>query len=224
MTKAGRTSRSDDRKQQARKIARGLEENYRVAICALNHQNPFELLAATILSAQCTDERVNLVTPALFAQYPTPAKLAAATQADVEMIVKSTGFFRSKAANLIGMAQGLMTQFNGELPRTLEEMITLPGVGRKTANVVLGTAFGIATGVVVDTHVKRITRLLGLTQQKTPEKIEQDLQTLLPKSEWINFSHRLIHHGRRICIARRPKCDQCPLLSLCQRVGLPAMT
>ncbi len=224
MTKAGRTSRSDDRKQQALKIARSLEENYRVAICALNHQNPFELLAATILSAQCTDERVNMVTPALFAKYPTPAKLAAATQADVEMIVKSTGFFRSKAANLIGMAQGLMTQFNGELPRTLEEMITLPGVGRKTANVVLGTAFGIATGVVVDTHVKRITRLLGLTQQKTPEKIEQDLQTLLPKSEWINFSHRLIHHGRRICIARRPKCDQCPLLSLCQRVGLPVMT
>ncbi len=223
MAKAGRTSRTDDRKQQALKIAQGLEENYRVAICALHHQNPFELLAATILSAQCTDERVNMVTPALFAKYPTPAKLAAATQADVEMIVKSTGFFRSKAANLIGMAQGLMTQFNGELPRTLEEMITLPGVGRKTANVVLGTAFGIATGVVVDTHVKRITRLLGLTQQKTPEKIEQDLQTLLPKFEWINFSHRLIHHGRRICIARRPKCEQCPLLSLCQRVGLPPL-
>lgn len=164
-----------------------------------------------------------MVTPALFAKYPTPAKLAAADQADVEKIVQSTGFFRSKAANLIGMAQGLMTQFNGELPRTLEEMIKLPGVGRKTANVVLGTAFGIPTGVVVDTHVKRITRLLGITKNTTPEKIEQDLQTLLPKSEWINFSHRLIHHGRRICIARRPKCDECPLLSLCQRVGLPEL-
>lgn len=223
MAKTGRTHRADELKHHALKIAHGLEENYRVAICALNHKSPFELLAATILSAQCTDERVNMVTPALFANYPTPAKLAAADQADVEKIVQSTGFFRSKAANLIGMAQGLMTQFNGELPRTLEEMITLPGVGRKTANVVLGTAFGIPTGVVVDTHVKRITRLLGLTKNTSPEKIEQDLQTLLPKSEWINFSHRLIHHGRRICIARRPKCEECPLLSLCHRVGLPPL-
>ena len=220
MAQTGRTSRTDDRKQQALKIVHCLEETYRVAICALHHQNPFELLAATILSAQCTDERVNMVTPALFAKYPTPAKLAVATQADVEKIVQSTGFFRAKAANLIGMAQGLMTQFNGELPRMLEEMIKLPGVGRKTANVVLGTAFGIPAGVVVDTHVKRITRLLGLTKNKTPEKIELDLQSLIPKSEWINFSHRLIHHGRRICIARRPKCDECPLLAICHRVGL----
>ena len=224
MAKSDVVSRADDRKQQALKIARGLEANYRVAICALHHKNPFELLAATILSAQCTDARVNMVTPGLFAKYPTPVKLAAAAQADVEKIVQSTGFFRAKAANLIGMAQGLMTQFNGELPRTLEEMIVLPGVGRKTANVVLGTAFGLPTGVVVDTHVKRITRLLGLTKHKTPEKIERDLQALLPKSEWINFSHRLIHHGRRICVARRPKCQECPLLALCQRVGLPPMS
>ena len=220
MAKSDVVSRADDRKQQALKIARGLEANYRVALCALHHANPFELLAATILSAQCTDERVNMVTPGLFAKYPTPAKLAAAAQADVEKIVQSTGFFRAKSANLIGMAQGLMSQFNGELPRTLDEMITLPGVGRKTANVVLGTAFGIPAGVVVDTHVKRITRLLGLTKNKTPEKIERDLQSLLPKSEWINFSHRLIHHGRRICVARRPNCVECPLLELCPRVGL----
>ena len=224
MAKSDVVSRAVDRKQQALKIARGLEAHYRVALCALHHANPFELLAATILSAQCTDERVNLVTPGLFAKYPTPAKLAAAAQADVEKIVQSTGFFRAKSANLIGMAQGLMSQFNGELPRTLDEMITLPGVGRKTANVVLGTAFGLPTGVVVDTHVKRITRLLGLTKNKTPEKIERDLQSLLPKSEWINFSHRLIHHGRRICIARRPKCQECPLLVLCQRVGLPPIS
>ena len=224
MPKSGRASSADDRKQHALKIARGLEATYPVALCALHHENPFQLLAATILSAQCTDERVNMVTPSLFAKYPTPAKLAKAAQADVEKIVQSTGFFRAKAANLIGMAQGLMSQFNGELPRTLEEMITLPGVGRKTANVVLGTAFGIPSGVVVDTHVKRITRLLGVTKQKTPEKIEVDLQSLLPKSEWINFSHRLIHHGRRICIARRPKCEECPLLSLCQRVGLPPIS
>ena len=224
MPKSGRASRVDDRKPQALKIARALTKTYADAVCALHHDSPFQLLVATILSAQCTDERVNMVTPTLFAKYPTPNVLAAATPADVETIIQSTGFFRAKAANLIGMAQGLMSHFGGKLPRTLEEMVSLPGVGRKTANVVLGTAFGLATGVVVDTHVKRITRLLGLTKNKTPEKIEQDLQVLLPRSEWINFSHRLIHHGRRICVARRPKCEECPLLTLCARVGLPPMT
>ena len=218
-----RATRVDDRKQQALKVARILARVYSDADCALRHDNPFELLAATILSAQCTDERVNMVTPKLFAKYPNPASLAIAKQADVEKIVQSTGFFRSKAANLIGMAQGLVNDHGGQLPRTLDEMIALPGVGRKTANVVLGTAFGLPTGVVVDTHVKRITRLLGLTKQKTPEKIESDLQMLLPKSEWINFSHRLIHHGRRICVARRPKCSECPLLKLCSRVSLPPL-
>lgn len=217
-------SRGDDRKQRALKIARQLAKTYADAECALKHDNPFQLLAATILSAQCTDERVNLVTPALFSKYPTAAALAASKQADVEKIIQSTGFFRAKATNLRGMAQALVEQFSGELPRTLDDMVSLPGVGRKTANVVLGTAFGLPTGVVVDTHVKRLTRLLGLTNNLDPVKIEHDLAALLPKSEWINFSHRLIHHGRRICNARKPNCLECPLLKLCPRVGLPPLS
>ena len=217
-------TRGDDRKQRALKVAHQLAKTYANAECALKHDNPFQLLAATILSAQCTDERVNLVTPALFAKYPTPAALAASQQADVEKIIQSTGFFRAKAANLRGMAQALVNQFGGELPRTLDEMVSLPGVGRKTANVVLGTAFGLPTGVVVYTHVKRLTRLLGLTKNLDPVKIEHDLAALLPKSEWINFSHRLIHHGRRICNARKPNCPECPLLKLCPRVGLPPLS
>ena len=224
MPQSKQTSRGDDRKQRALKIARQLAQTYADAECALKHDNPFQLLAATILSAQCTDERVNMVTPALFAKYPTPAALAASMQEDVEKIIQSTGFFRAKATNLRGMAQALVDQFGGELPRTLEEMVSLPGVGRKTANVVLGTAFGLPTGVVVDTHVKRLTRLLGLTKNLDPVKIEHDLAALLPKSEWINFSHRLIHHGRRICNARKPNCVECPLLKLCPRVGLPPLT
>ena len=211
----------DDRKPRVRKIVTSLAKTYPVALCALNHESPFQLLAATILSAQCTDERVNLVTPELFRRWPTPQTLAVAKQPDVEDVVHSTGFFRAKAANLIGMASGLVEHHNGELPRTLAELTALPGVGRKTANVLLGTAFGIPSGVVVDTHVKRITTLLGLTEATSAEKIEQDLMALLPESEWINFSHRLIHHGRRICIARRPKCDECPLRPHCPRIGLP---
>lgn len=223
MPKTERTARGDDRKQRALKIARQLAKTYGDAECALKHDNPFQLVVATILSAQCTDERVNMVTPALFAKYPTPVALAASKQADVEKIIQSTGFFRAKATNLRGMAQALVEQFGGELPRSLDEMVSLPGVGRKTANVVLGTAFGLPTGVVVDTHVKRLTRLLGLTKHLDPEKIEHDLAALLPKSEWINFSHRLIHHGRRICNARKPNCPECPLLKLCPRVGLPPL-
>lgn len=211
----------DDRKPRVRKIVASLAKTYPVALCALNHESPFQLLAATILSAQCTDERVNLVTPELFRRWPTPQALAVAKQSDVEEVVHSTGFFRAKAANLIGMASGLVERHHGELPRTLAELTALPGVGRKTANVLLGTAFGIPSGVVVDTHVKRITTLLGLTEATSAEKIEQDLMALLPESEWINFSHRLIHHGRRICIARRPKCDECPLRPHCPRIGLP---
>jgi endonuclease III len=220
-----RTSKhsSVDRRGLARHVVRLLARTYPIADCALHHRNPFELLAATILSAQCTDERVNLVTPALFAKYPDPHSLAQAAQADVEALVQSTGFFRAKAANLIGMAQGIVDRYGGELPQTLEDLITLPGVGRKTANVVLGTAFGIAVGVVVDTHVKRITRLLGLTTTSTPEQIEQELIALLPRKEWVDFSHRLIHHGRRICIARRPQCTICPLLKHCARVNLPPL-
>lgn len=201
-------------------IVRRLAETYPVAECALHHRNPFELLAATILSAQCTDERVNMVTPELFRRYPDAKSLAAADQADVEEIVRSTGFYRAKAGNLIGMARGVMEQFGGELPRTIAELITLPGVGRKTANVLLGTAFGIASGVVVDTHVKRITNLLGLTTSTDAEQIERDLMALVPQTEWVNFAHRLIHHGRRICIARRPRCQECPLLPDCPRRGL----
>jgi endonuclease III len=207
-------------RKKARQVARGLARAYPDAECALEHVDPYQLLVATILSAQCTDERVNQVTPVLFKKYPNAAALARSSQTDVEKIIKSTGFFRAKAKNIRAMAQRLVSDFQGELPRTLEELTTLPGVGRKTANVVLGTVFGIASGVVVDTHVKRITHLLGLTRQTDPEKVELDLMELLPQEEWVNFSHRLIHHGRRICIARRPKCPECPLLAQCDRVGL----
>lgn len=212
-----------EKKQRAKKIDKQLAKSYADAVCALTHESPYELIAATILSAQCTDERVNLVTPELFRQYPSPKELATAKSDELEAIVKSTGFFRAKAANLIGMAKGLVDRHGGEVPKSLDELVHLPGVGRKTANVVLGTAFGIATGVVVDTHVKRITNLLGLTESSNPEQIERDLMALLPETSWVNFSHRLIHHGRRICIARRPKCPECPLLPLCPRIGLPPL-
>ena len=189
----------------------------------LHHDGPFQLLAATILSAQCTDERVNMVTPALFEKFPTAETLAKGRIRDIERIVKSTGFFRAKAKSLKGMAQGLVADHGGEFPRDVEDLIKLPGVGRKTANVVLGVCYGIASGVVVDTHVKRISNLLGLTTEGNPEKIEKDLMGLLPKKEWIAYSHRIIHHGRKICIARRPQCPECPLLRCCERVGLPPL-
>lgn len=220
---SSRRHKTDDRKQRAGIIAHELAKAYPVAICALKHETPFQLLAATILSAQCTDERVNLVTPDLFRRWPDASTLAQAAPADLEDVIRSTGFFRAKAANLLGMARQLVDRFQGVIPLTLDELVTLPGVGRKTANVLLGTAYGIASGVVVDTHVKRITRLLGLTTADSPERIEQDLMALLPQAEWINFSHRLIHHGRRICIARRPRCPECPLLATCARVGLPPL-
>jgi endonuclease-3 len=214
---------ADDKRQHARRIARQLRKAYPDAVCALTHEDAYQLVVATILSAQCTDERVNLVTPEFFRRYPTPQALAAAKQRDVERVIQSTGFFRNKAKSLLGMARALVENHGGDVPRTLAELVDLPGVGRKTANVVLGTAFGIPEGVVVDTHVKRITHLLGLTRQTNPEKIEQDLMALLPEADWIDFSHRLIHHGRRICIARRPKCRECPLLGECARVGLPPL-
>ncbi|WP_417848237.1 endonuclease III [Thalassoglobus sp.] len=210
----------DAKKKQARKVVTRLRKQYPIAECALHHETPFQLLAATILSAQCTDERVNSVTPILFEKFPDAEALAAGTQTQVEKIVKSLGFFRAKATNLRGMAQRVVEVYGGELPRTLEELITLPGVGRKTANVLLGTAYGIASGVVVDTHVRRISNLLGLTENQNPDIIERDLMAVLPKKEWITYSHRLIHHGRQICIARRPKCTECPLLKICPRVGL----
>jgi endonuclease-3 len=224
-TKASQTKSAKGKplQEKALRVAALLAKSYESAECALRHENAFELLVATILSAQCTDERVNAVTPKLFAKYPTPAKLAASKQEDVEKIIHSLGFFRAKATSLRGMAQRLTDEHNGEIPQTLEELIELPGTGRKTANVVLGTAFGIPSGVVVDTHVKRITKLLGLTKSSTPEQIERDLMELLPSDEWVNFSHRLIHHGRKICIARRPQCTICPLLKVCDRVGLPPL-
>jgi len=214
---------NDAKKQRVGRIIDRLRAAYPDAVCALHHENAFQLVAATILSAQCTDQRVNMVTPTLFHRFPNAHKLAKADPAAVENIIQSTGFFRSKAKSLIGMAQGLVDRYEGEVPQTLPELVELPGVGRKTANVVLGTAFGIPSGVVVDTHVTRISRLLGLTKASTAEKIEQDLMKLVPRPEWIDFSHRLIHHGRRICIARRPKCLECPLLDVCPRVGLPPL-
>lgn len=217
------TASQDDRKKQTRKIITRLKKAYPDAECALSHENPFQLLVATILSAQCTDERVNMVTPGLFEEFPTPQALAEADLSRIEELIQSTGFFRSKAKNLQGMARGLVERHEGELPRSLEELTALSGVGRKTANVVLGTAFDIPSGVVVDTHVKRITNLLGLTESSNPDIIERDLMECVPKKEWIQFSHRLIHHGRRICIARRPRCPECPLLDVCKRAGLPPL-
>ena len=210
----------DARKKHARKVVSRLKKQYPEVECALLHENPFQLLAATILSAQCTDERVNSVTPKLFATFPDPESMARGTQKQVEKIVQSLGFFRAKAKNLRGMAQKLLDEFDGELPKTVAELTSLPGVGRKTANVVLGVAYGIPSGVVVDTHVRRISNLLGLTESQNPEIIERDLVAILPKKEWIDYSHRLIYLGRQICIARRPKCVECPLLKICPRVGL----
>ena len=188
--------------------------------CALDHANPYELVAATILSAQCTDKRVNMVTPALFARYPTPADLAAAEQEDVEELVRTTGFFRNKARNLIGMARTLVDDFGGQVPATMEALLTLPGVARKTANVVLGVCFDRAEGVVVDTHVLRIGRRLGLTGHEDPVKVERDLMAVLPPETWIGFSHRIIRLGRGVCDARKPRCDECHVRDLCPRVGV----
>jgi endonuclease-3 len=197
-----------------------LRTAYPHAHCALNHRNAYELLVATILSAQCTDVRVNMVTPAFFAKYPNPAALADADRGDVETLIKSTGFFRNKAKSLEGMARAVMEQHGGEIPRTMDELTKLPGVGRKTANVVLGNAFGVNVGVVVDTHVARLSHLMGLTRETDPVKIEQDLIKQFPNAEWTMLSHLLIEHGRRICIARRPKCGECVLADLCPSARL----
>lgn len=196
-------------------ILKRLKREYPGAKCALDHENPYQLLAATILSAQCTDARVNMVTPVLFAAYPTPAALAQARQPDVEKIIQSTGFFRNKAKNLIGMAQAVVVEHGGTIPATMDELHALPGVGRKTANVVLGNAFGINAGVTVDTHVTRLSGLLGLTTHTDPVKIEQDLMQLVPQKDWTVVSHLLILHGRAVCIANRPQHDECVLCDLC---------
>jgi len=195
-------------------IAR-LQRRYPDAKCSLDHRDPLELLVATILSAQCTDARVNVVTKDLFRKYRTAGDYAAANPAVFEGEIRSTGFFRNKTKSVIGMAQGLMERFGGRVPDTMDELITLPGVGRKTANVVLGNAFGKDEGVVVDTHVARIAKLLGLTRQTDPEKIEQDLMRVVPRRRWTLFPHLLIHHGRAVCIARRPRCGECVVAELC---------
>lgn len=207
-------------KRFAAQVAKRLRQAYPEARCALHFANPLQLLIATILSAQCTDKQVNIVTPGLFKKYSTAADLAAAPIANIERMIQSTGFFRNKAKNIQACCRKLVDEHGGEVPRSLEALVALPGVGRKTANVVLGTAFGIASGVVVDTHVGRITQRLGLTAEKDPIKIERDLMAQLPKREWIDFSHEMIHHGRQICIARRPKCDECSLEPLCPRIGV----
>lgn len=203
---------------QANEVYKRLKKLYPDAHCELNHSNPFELLIATILSAQCTDVRVNMVTPALFKKFPTPQKLAKAKLEEVEEAIKSINFFKNKSKSLIGCAQMLIEKYKGEVPRTVEELIELPGVGRKTANVVLGNAFNINTGIVVDTHVKRTSFLLGLTKQVEPEKVEIDLMKLFPNETWTDLSHLLIFLGRRTCIARRPQCDLCSLKDVCPSV------
>lgn len=203
------------RKARTRKIIARLAREFPDAKCALDNETPLQLLIATILSAQCTDARVNLTTPALFAKYRTAGALAAANPTTLESEIRSTGFYRNKAKSLLGMAAALVERHGGDVPDSMDELVELPGVGRKTANVILGNAFGKNEGVVVDTHVQRISGLLRLTRQTTPEKIEQDLMALVPRSKWTLFSHYLILHGRKTCIARRPKCELCRINDLC---------
>jgi endonuclease-3 len=201
-------------------ILRLLHSAYPNATCALDHRNAFELLVATILSAQCTDERVNKVTPALFARYPTPLAMAEADRTELEEAIRSTGFYRNKAKNIQEAAQRIVTVYAGEVPASMADLLTLAGVARKTANVVLGTFFGVADGVVVDTHVRRLSNRLGFTSEEDPEKIERDLMALVPQEEWIAFSHRLILHGRQVCDARKPACQICTLNQLCPSARL----
>lgn len=192
-----------------------LAKTYPGVVCALHHRNAWELTVATILSAQCTDVRVNLVTPALFKAFPTPKAMAAASLPEIEALIRTTGFFRNKAKSIQGAARVVTEEFGGKVPQTMDELLQLPGVARKTANVVLGSWYGIAAGIVVDTHVMRLSKRLELTQQTAPEKVEQDLMKIIPQDRWIAFSHELIHHGRQVCIARKPKCADCTLEKLC---------
>jgi endonuclease-3 len=196
-------------------ILDALRKTYPGVVCALNHRDAWELTVATILSAQCTDVRVNLVTPALFKAFPTPKAMAAASPPELEELIRTTGFFRNKAKSIKGAARVVTDEFNGQVPRTMDEILKLPGVARKTANVVLGSWYGIAVGVVVDTHVLRLSRRLELTKNSAPEKVEQDLMKIIPQSRWIAFSHELIHHGRQVCVARNPRCEECTLEKLC---------
>ncbi len=207
-------------KRFAAKVVRRLRADYPDATCALVYETPLQLLVATILSAQCTDQRVNIVTKELFKKYPTAAHFARVKVGTLEKAVQSTGFFRNKAKNIKGCCEKLVELYDGEVPQDLDRLVELAGVGRKTANVVLGTAFGLATGVVVDTHVGRISRRLGLTKEKDAVKVERDLIAQLPKKEWVDFSHRMIYHGRAVCDARRPICEECSMEKFCPRVGV----
>ena len=210
-----RTSKVDKEQQRVAEICSRLDDEYPDVNCALSHQNPYQLLVATILSAQCTDVRVNMVTPALFERYPSPKVLAGAEAGELQELIRSTGFFRNKAKNLMGAANKIVSSFKGKVPESMEKLLSLPGVARKTANVVLGTAFGISDGVVVDTHVARLCNRLKITSAKTPEKIEKDLVKLVPREHWTLFSHWIIWHGRRRCNARKPDCPNCEIRELC---------
>jgi endonuclease-3 len=210
-----RPKTAGERKERVAEILRRLDNMYPDATCALLHRNPWELLVETILSAQCTDKRVNEVTPGLFAKYPTPADFAAVRPEVLANDIRSTGFFNNKSKSIVGAARRVMGEFGGAVPRTMEEMLTIPGAARKTANVVLGTAYGIASGIVVDTHVQRVSLRLDLTKQTDPVKIENDLIKIIPKEKWILFSHQVILHGRALCQARSPKCLECDLNSIC---------
>jgi len=213
--KPARPKNAAERQARVKKILATLDKMYPGATCALYHSNAWELLVATILSAQCTDKRVNEVTPGLFRKYPTIQDFANANQAEMAQDIRSTGFFNNKSKSVIGAARKILSDFKGEVPRNIDDLLTVPGAARKTANVVLGTAFGIASGVVVDTHVQRISARLDLTKESDPKKIEQDLIKIIPKQKWILFSHQIILHGRALCIARNPRCGECALDPLC---------
>jgi endonuclease-3 len=210
-----RPKNAAERKERVAEILRHLDEMYPKATCALLHHSPWELLVATILSAQCTDKRVNEVTPGLFAKYPTPQDFAAVAPEVLANDIRSTGFFNNKSKSIVGAAKRVVEQFGGSVPKTMEEMLTIPGAARKTANVVLGTAYGIASGIVVDTHVQRISHRLDLTRHSDPVKIENDLMKIIPREKWILFSHQIILHGRALCVARNPKCAECALYPVC---------
>jgi endonuclease III len=214
-SKVPKPKNAAERRQRIGKILEGLDRLYPNVTCALTHRSAWELLVATILSAQCTDKRVNEVTPGLFAKYPTVTDFANANQDELANDIRSTGFFNNKAKSVIGAAKKILNDFKGEVPRNIEDLLTVPGAARKTSNVVLGTAFGIASGVVVDTHVQRVSRRLDLTKQDEPVKIEQDLIKIIPQDRWILFSHQVIHHGRQLCIARKPRCSECLLDPIC---------
>ena len=213
--KAKPSNGNDLAPERIAEILRRLEAAYPNAECALHHRNAWELLVATILSAQCTDARVNMVTPELFRKFPNPQAMAEASLPVIEEEIRSTGFYHNKAKSISGAAQKIVSEFGGKVPKTMAELLTVPGAARKTANVVLGVAYKVAEGVVVDTHVLRLSNRLGLTQNTDPKKVEQDLMRIIPRDHWIQFSHELIHHGRQICIARKPRCVDCTLETLC---------